>query len=174
MQLVSGKAWVFGDDIDTDVIVPARYLHLPSLQEMARHTMEPVAPGFAAQVRPGDIIVAGENFGSGSSREFAALVWKELGVGAIVAESYARLFYRNALNNGLLVLEVPGITSAVSTGDQLQIDVEGGEIRNLTRRSSLAISPLPDFARELLAEGGLKGFLQKLQQELAETPDRGE
>lgn len=162
---INGRAWVFGDDVDTDAIIPARYLHLPTLEEMAGHAMEPLEPNFGSQVRPGDVVVAGANFGSGSSREFAVLVWKQLQVGAILAESFARTFYRNALNNGILVLEAPGISQQVATGDQIEVHPQKGEIRNLTRGTTLTTSPLPDFAQQLLAAGGLKGFLLQLQEE---------
>ncbi|BAS28032.1 3-isopropylmalate dehydratase small subunit [Limnochorda pilosa] len=162
---VNGRAWVFGDDVDTDAIIPARYLHLPSLEEMAGHAMEPLEPTFGSRARPGDVIVAGVNFGSGSSREFAVLVWKQLQVGAILAESFARTFYRNALNNGILVLEVPGITEHAATGDQIEVQPQRGQIRNLTRGTTLKTSPLPDFAQQLLEAGGLKGFLLQLQEE---------
>src|SRR5690606_28788546 len=108
-MITHARVWTFGDDIDTDTIIPAAYVALADIASMVKHTMEPARPEFAGQVRPGDVIVAGYNFGSGSSREHAVLVLKELGIGCVIARSFARIFFRNAINNGLLLLQVPDI-----------------------------------------------------------------
>ncbi|RLI07751.1 3-isopropylmalate dehydratase [Candidatus Bathyarchaeota archaeon] len=156
-----GKAWKFGDDMNTDLIIPGKYLELTDPEEMARHAMEGVDPGFSERVKPGDIVVGGRNFGCGSSREHAPLALKHVGVGAVVAESFARIFYRNAVNIGLPALECPDITDAVEEGDTIEIDLTGGVIRNTRTGSQLRFTPLPDFLVEVLNEGGLAAYLRK-------------
>ena len=157
---VSGKAWKFGDDVNTDLIVPGKYLELVDPHEMAKHAMEGIDPDFPGKVSEGDVVVGGSNFGCGSSREHAAIALKYVGVGAVVAESFARIFYRNAINLGLPALECPGISDAVSEGDSLEIDLTGGKVVNATTGKELVFVPLPDFMVEVLDEGGLVTYIR--------------
>lgn len=158
---LTGRVWKFGDDVNTDIIIPGKYLELTDPGEMARHAMEGVDPGFAGRVGAGDIVVGGRNFGCGSSREHAPLALKHAGVGAVVAESYARIFYRNAINIGLPALECPDITNAVDDGDILEIDLAQGVIKNTRKGSRIRFTPLPAFLVEVLNEGGLAAYLRK-------------
>ncbi len=157
---VSGKAWKFGDDVNTDLIVPGKYLELVDPHEMAKHAMEGIDPDFPGKVSEGDVVVGGSNFGCGSSREHAAIALKYVGVGAVVAESFARIFYRNAINRGLPALECPGISDAVSEGDSLEIDLTGGKIVNATTGKELDFVPMPEFMVEVLGEGGLVTYIR--------------
>ena len=157
---VSGKAWKFGDDVNTDLIVPGKYLELVDPHEMAKHAMEGIDPDFPGKVSEGDVVVGGSNFGCGSSREHAAIALKYVGVGAVVAESFARIFYRNAINLGLPALECPGISEAVSEGDSLEIDLTGGKVVNATTGKELDFVPLPEFMVEVLGEGGLVTYIK--------------
>ncbi|MGB9938182.1 MAG: homoaconitase small subunit [Methanobacterium sp.] len=152
MEKIQGKVWKFGDNIDTDVIIPGRYLRTFSLDELASHAMEGVDPDFAKNVERGDIIVADENFGCGSSREQAAVVLKHLGVAAVIAKSFARIFYRNAVNIGLPVI-VADINA--KEGDVLDVNLEKGIIENLTTEKTFNIEPFKKFMMEILKEGGL-------------------
>lgn len=156
---LSGRAWVFGDDIDTDVLAPGAYLKLP-VEEAARHCLEAVAPRFAQQVLPGDIVVAGDNFGMGSSREQAAQALKFLGVSAILARGFARIFYRNAINLGLPALFFPD-AGEITAQDRLEVDLLQSEVRNLTTRKSYCVEPVPHHLLELLQDGGLIPHLLK-------------
>lgn len=156
-----GKAWTFKDDIDTDAIIPARYLNTSDPQSLARHCMEDADPSFPEKVKPGDIIVAGKNFGCGSSREHAPLAIKTCGVGAVVAASFARIFYRNAFNIGLAILESPEAAKRIRAGDEVEIDPAAGLIRNLTRGEEYTATAIPPFMAEILAAGGLIGYLQQ-------------
>lgn len=153
------RAWVFGDNTDTDVIAPGRYMKL-GIEEIARHCMEAVRSEFATNVRSGDIVVAGRNFGTGSSREQAPEALKHLGVAALVAESFAGLFYRNAVNLGLPALVCPG-AKRVRDGDALTIDFERGEVMNITTGESLACEPIPPFLMAIIRDGGLVPHLEK-------------
>ena len=157
---VSGKAWKFGDDVNTDLIVPGKYLELVDPHEMAKHAMEGIDLDFPGKVSEGDVVVGGSNFGCGSSREHAAIALKYVGVGAVVAESFARIFYRNAINLGLPALECPGISEAVSEGDSLEIDLTGGKVVNATTGKELDFVPLPGFMVEVLDEGGLVTYIR--------------
>ena len=157
---VSGKAWKFGDDVNTDLIVPGKYLELVDPHEMAKHAMEGIDPDFPGKVSEGDVVVGGSNFGCGSSREHAAIALKYVGVGAVVAESFARIFYRNAINLGLPALECPGISEAVSEGDSLEIDLTGGKVVNATTGKELDFVPMPEFMVEVLGEGGLVTYIK--------------
>ncbi len=157
MDLIGGRAWVFGDDVDTDAIAPSRYLTLPDEHEMASHTMEPIRPGFAAQVTRGDVLIAGLNFGCGSSREQAVRVIKTLGFPAIVAESFGRIFFRNAINDGLIVLECPGISRAAREGERVEIEVRNGKVR--TSGQELVCTSLPAFLMDIVMAGGLVPYL---------------
>ncbi len=153
-MIVQGTVWKYGDRIDTDGIYPGKYLVIFDPAEVAHHAMEAVDPGFIRKVSPGDIVVAGENFGCGSAREQAAVALKCAGIGAVVAESFARTFFRNAINVGLPVLEVPGITGLVSDGHCLRVDLATGEALNLATGRSLRADPLPAELQQILADGG--------------------
>ncbi len=155
-----GKAFRYGDNVDTDVIIPARYLNSPDARELAAHCMEDINPKFAATVREGDIIVAGRNFGCGSSREHAPLAIKACGVSCVVAASFARIFYRNALNIALPILECPAAAEAIVNGDELSIDFETGVIEDLTTGRCFSAEPFPPFMRDLIAAGGLAEYLK--------------
>ena len=157
---VHGKAFRYGDNVDTDVIIPARYLNSPDARELAAHCMEDIDPEFASSVREGDIIVAGRNFGCGSSREHAPLAIKACGVSCVVAASFARIFYRNALNIALPILECPAAAEAIVNGDELSIDFETGVIEDLTTGRCFSAEPFPPFMRDLIAAGGLAEYLK--------------
>jgi 3-isopropylmalate/(R)-2-methylmalate dehydratase small subunit len=152
---VKGTAWRFGDDVDTDAIIPARYLNTIDPQELARHCMEDADATFAERVKPGDIIVAGKNFGCGSSREHAPLAIKAAGVACVIAAGFARIFYRNAFNIGLPILESPEAAAGTQAGDELEVDLASGEIRNLTRGTAFKAQAIPPFMQELIKDGGL-------------------
>jgi len=159
MSARSGRAWVFGDNINTDVLAPGAYMKLP-IEEMATHCLESVDPGFAPSVQRGDIVVAGENFGMGSSREQAAVALMQLGVVAVVAKSFARIFYRNAMNLGLPVL-VCATADRIEAGDQVQVDPEAGKLDDLTKSESHACEPIPAHLLAMIADGGLLPHLKK-------------
>ncbi len=161
MERIKGKAWKFGDNIDTDVIIPARYLNTTDPAELARHCMEDADPEFSKKVSPGDIIVAGKNFGCGSSREHAPIAIKACGISCVIAISFARIFYRNAFNTGLLILECPEAVSSIQEGDELEIYPEEGKIVNLTRGETYYTKPLPAFMKEILESGGLIPYVLK-------------
>ncbi len=152
MEDIKGKVWKFGDNIDTDVIIPGRYLRTFSLDDLAQHVLEGVDPDFSKNVEKGDIIVAHENFGCGSSREQAPVVLKHAGVSAIIAKSFARIFYRNAINIGLPVI-IADIDA--SYGDIIDINLEEGIIKNLTTNKTFKIEPFKKFMMEILKKGGL-------------------
>ncbi|AEA47264.1 3-isopropylmalate dehydratase small subunit [Archaeoglobus veneficus] len=159
-MILKGRAWKFGDDISTDHITPGRYYHLRSnLPELAKHVMEDANPDFAKLVKPGDFIVAGKNFGCGSSREHAPRVIKLAGVSAVLAKSFARIFYRNAINIGLPLLIVD--TNGIDEGDQLEVNLSTGEVKNLTKGTSISARPLPDVMIRILQEGGLVNYVKK-------------
>jgi len=151
---LTGTVWKYGDNVDTDVIIPARYLNVSAPEKLAPHCMEGLDPTFAGAVKQGDVIVAGENFGCGSSREHAPLAIKAAGVSCVVARGFARIFYRNAINIGLPILECEAATYA-KTGHRLAIDLESGWIRNLTTGDEYHAKPYPPFVMELIDAGGL-------------------
>ena len=153
------KAWVFGDNVDTDVIAPGRYMK-HGIGEIARHCMEAMDPAFAATVGKGDVVVAGRNFGAGSSREQAPEALKHLGVAALVAESFAGLFYRNAINLGLPAV-VCGEAKRIRTGDDVAVDFEAGHIQNRTTGETLPAEPIPAFLMQIVRDGGLLAHLEK-------------
>ncbi|MGD2142340.1 MAG: 3-isopropylmalate dehydratase small subunit [Candidatus Bathyarchaeota archaeon] len=157
----NGRAWKYGNDVNTDYIIPGKYLELVNPEEMALHAMEGIDPDFTEKVKPGDKIVGGTNFGCGSSREHAPIALKYAGVSAVLAESFARIFYRNAINIGLPALECPGITEAVEDGDILEVDITGGLMRNTRTDTTLEFLPLPGFMIKVLEEGGLVKYLRK-------------
>ncbi|MDH4190949.1 MAG: 3-isopropylmalate dehydratase [Betaproteobacteria bacterium] len=155
----TGRAWVFGDNIDTDVLAPGRYMKA-GIEEIARHCLEAVDPAFARELRPGDVVVGGRNFGTGSSREQAPQALKQLGVAALIAESFAGLFYRNALNLGLPAL-VCAHAKRLRPGDRLRVDAQAGRIDNLTTGETLACEPIPGHLMQMIRDGGLLPHLQK-------------
>jgi 3-isopropylmalate/(R)-2-methylmalate dehydratase small subunit len=155
-----GRAWTFGRDIDTDLIIPARYLNMKTAAELAQHVMEDADPTFPSKVRPGDIVVAHENFGCGSSREHAPIALKGAGVSVVIAKSFARIFYRNALNTGLPILVAPEAVDGIKEGDELTVELATGEIVDLTTDVTYRAQPLPAFMRELVAAGGLLPYLK--------------
>ena len=156
-----GKVWKFEDDVNTDLIIPGKYLELVDPEEMAEHAMEGIDPDFPKKIQRGDIVVGGSNFGCGSSREHAPLALKYAGIGAVIAESFARIYYRNSINIGLPALECPGITEAVEEGDTVEVDVAGGTVKITRTGVELSFTPLPDFMVEVLNDGGLVPYLKK-------------
>jgi 3-isopropylmalate/(R)-2-methylmalate dehydratase small subunit len=167
MNALEGRVWRFGNDVDTDLIIPARYLNTTDPKELASHCMEDADPSFAGKVKPGDIIVAGKNFGCGSSREHAPIAIKAAGVSCVIASSFARIFYRNSINIGLPILESPEASQAISEGDQLRIDLSGGTIQDITRGATFRASEFPPFMQQLIECGGLIPYIKtKLQTEL--------
>jgi 3-isopropylmalate/(R)-2-methylmalate dehydratase small subunit len=156
---MSGKAWVFGDAINTDVMAPGLYFK-SAMDEMAQHCMEAVNPNFAKQVQPGDVIVAGENFGVGSAREQAALAFKHHKVAAILAPSFGRIFYRNALNFGVPVLRFPEYAE-VQPGDEIDVDAIAGVVINLTQNRTYRVDPLPEYLMSMIKAGGLMPWLKQ-------------
>ena len=150
-----GKAWVYGDNVDTDVIIPARYLTTTEPGELALHALEDLDPGFAKVVRPGDIVVAGSNFGCGSSREHAAICLKVAGVSAVIARSFARIFFRNAVNTGLTIVVCPEAVATIELGDDVVVDASSGLITNRTKGSTFETEPLPGFVGDIARAGGL-------------------
>lgn len=163
-SLRSARAWRFGDNVDTDVIIPARYLTTTDPAELASHAMEGLDPDFPTKVRTGDVVVAGTNFGCGSSREHAAIALKQAGVAAVVAASFARIFFRNAINTGLPVLVSPAASAAIEDGHDVELDVTAGTIRDLTTGDTFDAEPLPEAVRDIVAAGGLVPWVrQRLQ-----------
>ncbi len=160
-KVIKGKAFVFGDNIDTDQIYPGRYLEMTDADEVAKHTMEGADPGFVKEFQPGDIVVASTNFGCGSSREHAAVALKAVGVGALLADSFGRIFYRNAINLGIPLLVCPHICDLVRKGDKLKIDFESGLITNETTGATTQAQPLSDYVLEILENGGIKPMIKR-------------
>ncbi|KXG44037.1 3-isopropylmalate dehydratase small subunit [Tepidibacillus decaturensis] len=158
---LEGNVWKFGDDVDTDVIIPARYLNSTSPEELALHCMEDADAAFSQKVKQGDILVAGKNFGCGSSREHAPISIKAAGISCVVAESFARIFYRNAINIGLPILESPEAAKEAEEGDQFVIEVETGLIQNVTKGKSYSSTPFPEFMQELINAGGLISYVKR-------------
>ena len=158
--VLRGKAHKFGDDVSTDLITPGRLVHLRSnLPELAKHVLEDADPEFAKRVQKGDFVVGGRNFGLGSSREHAPTVIKLAGVSAVLAKSFARIFFRNAINIGLPVIECD--TDRIAAGDTLEVDLAGGVVRNLTQGTTLTFAPLPPVMRKILDDGGLLEHVKK-------------
>lgn len=151
----TGRAWKFGDDINTDEIIPARYLSLTDPASLAEHVMEDADPEFPSKVKQGDIIIAGKNFGCGSSREHAPVAIKASGVACVIAKSFARIFFRNSFNMGLMILESPSAVDGTSEGQSLEVDPDNGIIRNAATGESFSVRPIPLFMKELLQHGGL-------------------
>lgn len=158
---LKGNAWKFGNDIDTDVIIPARYLNTSDPAELAKHCMEDSDPEFYSKISPGDVIVAGKNFGCGSSREHAPIAIKAAGISCVVAKSFARIFYRNAFNIGLPIFECAEGAEKIQPGDQLIIDADKGTITNITKNESYQATPVPEFMQQIIAAGGLINYVSK-------------
>lgn len=159
---MKGRAYVFNrNDINTDEIIPARYLNMDSEEDLARHAMEDLDADFLKNIKKGDFVVAKENFGCGSSREHAIYALRGAGIRAVIANSFARIFYRNAINNGYLAIECHGISDKVNTGDQLEIDMGKGLIRNLSKKEEYKFIALPKFAVEIMEAGGLLGYIKQ-------------
>ena len=159
-QKPTGKAWKFGDDINTDLIIPARYLNTTDPKEFASHLLEDEDAEFAGKISDGDFIIAGKNFGCGSSREHAPLAIKAAGIGAVIAQSYARIFYRNSINIGLPILESEQAARNIETGDEIHIDLSSGKIVNATKNQTYRATVFPEFMRELIAAGGLMAWIR--------------
>ncbi|MEO0162755.1 MAG: 3-isopropylmalate dehydratase small subunit [candidate division WOR-3 bacterium] len=158
---IQGKVWKFGNDIDTDVIIPARYLSISDRKILAQHCMEPIRPHFSNFVKNGDIIVAGENFGCGSSREHAPLAIKGCGISVVIAKSFARIFFRNALNIGLWVFEMPELYNLVEEGDTIVIDLKKGFIEHCITKKRYPTPQYPAFLQQIINSGGLISYLLK-------------
>ncbi len=155
-----GKVFKYKDNVDTDVIIPARYLNTPDAKELALHCMEDIDAGFVKNVKPGDIIVAGWNFGCGSSREHAPLVIKTCGTGCVIAKSFARIFYRNAINIGLPILECPEAADEIGAGDDVSVDFDTGIITDSTTGKTYTAQPFPPFIQNIIEKGGLLASLK--------------
>lgn len=163
MKDAHGTTFVYGDNVDTDVIIPARYLNTPDANALAAHCMEDIDAGFTKNVKPGDLITAGWNFGCGSSREHAPLAIKTAGIDCVIAKSFARIFYRNAINIGLPILECEAAANEIQPGDEIEVDFETGTIRDLSQNKTWQAEPFPAFIQEIIACGGWMPYLRKNQ-----------
>ncbi len=161
---ISGKVFKYGDNVDTDVIIPARYLNTADANELARHCMEDIDSTFVSKVAPGDIMVAGRNFGCGSSREHAPLAIKASGISCVIASTFARIFYRNAINIGLPIMECPEAVDSIAAGDRLSVDLSAGTITDVTSGKTFRAEPFPPFMQDLIAAGGLAAYMRKAVQ----------
>ncbi|MFA5114290.1 MAG: 3-isopropylmalate dehydratase small subunit [Candidatus Margulisiibacteriota bacterium] len=157
---MKGKAWKFGNNIDTDLIIPARYLNTSDPAELAKYAMEDADPEWTDKMNKGDFIVAGENFGCGSSREHAPIALKAAGISAVIAKSFARIFYRNAINIGLPILESAQAAEEIREGDEIEVNIVAGEIRDLTTGKSYKAQPFPPFMQQIIDHGGLIHYLR--------------
>ena len=160
-MIFRGHVWKFGENIDTDVIIPARYLNITNPQEMREHCMEGISPAFHLKAKPGDVIIAGRNFGCGSSREHAPLAIKAVGISCIIAKTFARIFYRNAFNIGLPILECSDASDQIQEGEEIEVNINTGKIRNLLKGQTFQAKPIPTFMRDLILDGGLMNHLAK-------------
>ncbi len=156
-----GYAHKYGDNVDTDVIIPARYLNTPDAKELALHCMEDIDKDFTGKVKEGDIMVGGLNFGCGSSREHAPLAIKTSGISCVIAKTFARIFYRNAINIGLPILECEAASSAINDGDEVSVDFDTGVITNITRGETYNAEPFPEFIQNIISDGGLMASIAK-------------
>ena len=154
----------YGDNVDTDVIIPARYLNIADKKELATHCMEDIDTNFVKVVKDGDVMVGGYNFGSGSSREHAPMVIKESGISCVIAKTFARIFYRNAINIGLAILECPEASEKIASGDEVAIDFDTGVITNLTKGETYQANPFPDFIKKIIQAGGLMADIKNRQE----------
>jgi 3-isopropylmalate/(R)-2-methylmalate dehydratase small subunit len=173
-MIYKGQAWKFGDHVDTDVIIPARYLTSSDPQELGKHCLEDADPQFVRKIKKGDILVAGKNFGSGSSREHAPIALKAAGISCIIAKSFARIFYRNAFNMGLPILESPDASESIGPGDSLVVDTDTGMIADRTTGEKFQAQPIPPFMQELVRDGGLIEHLKKKARRGAQSAKRKE
>ncbi len=160
-MILKGRVWKFGNNIDTDAIIPARYLNTSDPEELAKHIMEDADKDFPSKVRAGDLIAAGANFGCGSSREHAPIAVKAAGIQAVVANSFARIFYRNAFNIGLPIFESEGASEGIREGDEIEINADRGIIKNITKGEEYTAKPIPPFMQELISAGGLIEWTKK-------------
>ncbi|MFY9175965.1 MAG: 3-isopropylmalate dehydratase small subunit [Caldicoprobacterales bacterium] len=158
---MKGTVIKYGDNIDTDVIIPARYLNTSNIEELAAHCMEDLDKDFVNKVKPGDIMVAGKNFGCGSSREHAPAVIKAAGISCVIAETFARIFYRNAINIGLPIMECPEAAKDIENGDQVSVDIYTGVITNITKGKTYQGTPFPEFMQEIMKAGGLVNYVKE-------------
>ncbi len=158
---MSGRVWKFGDDIDTDAVIPGRYLIMNTPGELAEHAFEGVRPEFPKEVKEGDIIVAGNNFGCGSSREHAPIALKGTKISCVIAKSFARIFFRNSINIGVALLECPD-TDRIDDGDRLEVDFATGVIKNITKDEQYQATPLPEFVRGIMDAGGLIEYTRQI------------
>lgn len=161
MAVLEGKVWRYGDNIDTDVIIPARYINTFDPKELAKHCMVDIDKDFAQKVRPGDIMVGGKNFGCGSSREHAPVAIKACGVPVIIAASFARIFYRNGINVGLPLMEIGDNVERIHAGDKLSVDLSSGKIRDITTGETFQAPPLPGFIQDIAKAGGLIQYVKE-------------
>lgn len=161
---ICGKVFKYGDNVDTDVIIPARYLNTADANELTKHCMEDIDATFVSKVAPGDIMVAGRNFGCGSSREHAPLAIKASGISCVIASTFARIFYRNAINIGLPIMECPEAVDSIAAGDQLSVDLSSGTITDITSGKTFKAEPFPPFMQDLIAAGGLAAYMRKAVQ----------
>jgi 3-isopropylmalate/(R)-2-methylmalate dehydratase small subunit len=159
--MIKGTAYKFGDNVDTDQIIPAKYLVTTDPKELAKHCMEIADADFPTKAKPGDFLVAGKNFGCGSSREHAPLSIKGLGLGLIIAESFARIFFRNCINIGMPILECPDAARDAQSGDQLEVDLDKGQIKNVTRGKTYQAQPFPEFMQQIIRAGGLMPYVKQ-------------
>ncbi|MCR5746715.1 MAG: 3-isopropylmalate dehydratase small subunit [Lachnospiraceae bacterium] len=158
-----GRVFKYGDNVDTDVIIPARYLAIQDKKELASHCMEDIDTEFVGKVKKGDIMVAGKNFGCGSSREHAPMVIKEAGVSCVIAETFARIFFRNAINIGLPIIECKEASEGINPGDEVEIDFDSGMIKNITDGKSYQGTPFPEFMQKIINAGGLVSYINEEQ-----------
>ena len=162
-MLANGRVFKYGDNIDTDVIIPARYLNTPDMKELASHCMEDIDKDFAKKINEGDIIVANKNFGCGSSREHAPIAIRESGVSCVIASTFARIFYRNAINIGLPILECEEAANKIDEGDKLEIDFRSGIIKNISKGEEYKAEAFPEFMQNIISNGGLIGSIEKIK-----------
>ena len=160
-MIVKGKVHRYGDNVDTDVIIPARYLNTANHAELAKHCMEDIDSSFTSVVKRGDIMVAGSNFGCGSSREHAPIAIKESGISVVIAKTFARIFYRNSINIGLAILECPEASEKIEGGDEVEVDFDTGVITNHTKKETYKAQPFPEFIQNIIAKGGLMNSISE-------------
>ena len=159
MEKFTGKVWVLGDDIDTDIIIPTEYLALKTIDDMKQYGFSPLRPELAGQIQKGDIIVAGKNFGCGSSREHAPIAIKAAGVSCVIAETFARIFYRNAINIGLPIIECPEASKGIDEGDEVEVDFDSGMIYNRTKGTEFKGQAFPEFMQKIIKAEGLVNYI---------------
>lgn len=162
-MVIHGKCWKFGDNVDTDAIIPARYLNTPDAEELARHVMEDADKEFVNKASKGDIMIAGNNFGCGSSREHAPLAIKTFGIGCVIANSFARIFFRNAINIGLPIIEAPDVVNESDEGDEIEVAADKGIIKNVTKGKEYSVRPFPPFLQEIINNDGLMNWIKNVK-----------